>query len=256
MGRRRRHARTGRPRRGASIAGKGRQRRAATTAATIWASCSRSCRRWPRASSNGAVRGAERGEHGGQGDQHWAVLEIGGGVVERRAYALSGGSGTELGTLIERPRVGTQDKIAGLLLRVEPLDISLPGTPPSCAPRCTSCAPRGRRSPATPRTRRARRTLVLAACDRIGLAPLGRPQLAIGGPTAMPITCGRCSRSSACAPTSSTWARTRARPSRSRATRRSKEMEETLGAILDRHYQTMVDAIAADRDSSRPRCAS
>ncbi len=57
----------------------------------------------------------------------WGVLELGGGVVERRAYSLGGGSGTELATLIERLRgFAAQDKLAGVLLRVEPLGISVP----------------------------------------------------------------------------------------------------------------------------------
>ena len=55
----------------------------------------------------------------------------------------------------------------------------------SCAPRCTTFARRARSSRATPRTRRTRRTSSLAACDTIGLAPLG--DVAITGPAAMPI---------------------------------------------------------------------
>ena len=173
------------------------------------------------------------------------MLEVGGGIVERKAFALGGGGGTELGKLIERLRaLGKQDKIAGLLLRVEPLDISLPD---AAELRAAMQELRGRGTAIACHAEEASNAtyLVLAACDRIGLAPLG--QLVIGGPTAMPIHVRplleklgvRADFLHVGAYKGAAEPLTRDAP--------SKEMEETLGAILDRHYQTMVDAIAADR---------
>jgi protease-4 len=87
--------------------------------------------------------------------------------------------------------------------------------------------------------------LVLAACDRIALAPLG--QLTISGPAAMPIHVRPLLEKLGVqadflhvgAYKGAAEPLTRDAP--------SKEMEETLGAILDRRYRTMVDAVAADR---------
>src|SRR5688572_20957461 len=72
----------------------------------------------------GPYEAPEQGKDGGVDEPHWGVLELGGGVVERQAYALSGGGGIELGKLIERLRAfAKQDKLSGLLLRVEALGI-------------------------------------------------------------------------------------------------------------------------------------
>src|SRR5690349_10464917 len=56
---------------------------------------------------------------------HWGVLGVGGEVVERESWSLTGGSsGTELRTLALRLRaLAKDDKLQGLLLRVEDLSI-------------------------------------------------------------------------------------------------------------------------------------
>jgi protease-4 len=178
-------------------------------------------------------------------EPHWGVLELGGGVVERQPYALGGG-GLELGKLIERLRAfGKQDKLAGLLLRVEELGISIPD----------AVELRG----AMHELRRAGKSiachveqasnatyLVLAACDRIGLAPLG--EIAVSGPATVRLHVKplldklgvQADFLHVGAYKGAAEPLTRDAP--------SKEMQETLGAILDRHYQTMVDTIAEDRE--------
>jgi protease-4 len=193
----------------------------------------------------GPYEAPERSKDGSDDAPRWGVLELGGDVVERRAYGLRGGGGLELGQLIERLRAfARQDELAGLLLRVEEIAISIPdavelrsamhelrraGKPIACHAEDASNAT----------------YLVLAACERIAIAPLG--QLTVSGPAAMPIHVRSLldklgvyadflhigAYKGAAEPL------TRDAP--------SKEMEETIGAILDRHYQTMVDMIAADR---------
>ena len=176
---------------------------------------------------------------------HWGVLELGGGVVERQAYSLGGSGGTELGKLIERLRAfARQDKLAGLLLRIEGLGISIPD---AAELRAAMHELRRAGKPIACHVEDASNAtyLVLAACDRIALAPLG--QITVSGPAAMPIHVRPLldklgvtadflhigAYKGAAEPL------TREAP--------SKEMEETIGAILDRRYQTMVEVIAADR---------
>jgi protease-4 len=86
---------------------------------------------------------------------------------------------------------------------------------------------------------------VLTACDRIGLAPLG--EIAITGPAAMPVHVKplldklgvQADFLHVGAYKGAAEPLTRDAP--------SKEMEETLGAILDRRYQTMIDIISSER---------
>ena len=176
---------------------------------------------------------------------HWGVLALRGEVVERQALSFTGGRGIELRALALRLReLAGDDQLTGVIVRVEDLAISVPDLVElrdaihdvRKAGKLVAC--HGERASNTA-------YLVLAACDRIGLAPLG--ELAIGGPTAMPIHVKPLldklgvqadflhigAYKGAAEPL------TRDAP--------SKEMEETLGAILDRRYQTMVDVIARER---------
>lgn len=176
---------------------------------------------------------------------HWGVLKLAGGVVERQALSLTGGRGTELRQLAERLReLGRDDKLLGVLMRIDGLEISLPDTVELRAAihdlrkagKTVVCHGEGASNDGY---------LVLAACDRIVLTPLGG--LSIGGPTALAVHVKPLldklgiqadflhigAYKGAAEPL------TRDAP--------SKEMQETLGAILDRRYQTMIDVIAADR---------
>jgi protease-4 len=179
---------------------------------------------------------------------HWGVLTLGGDVVERQALSLTGGHDLELRALALRLReLASDDTLTGVVVRVEQLEISVPDLVElrgaihdvRKAGKIVACHGEHANNATY---------LVLAACDRIGLAPLGT--LAIGGPTAMPIHIKPLldklgiqadflhigAYKGAAEPL------TRDAP--------SKEMEETLGAILDRRYQTMVDAIATERKLS------
>jgi protease-4 len=176
---------------------------------------------------------------------YWGVLTLGGEVVERQALSFTGGHGTELRPLIERLRaLAADDQLTGMVVRVEQLEISIPDVVELRAAihgvrkagKIIACHAENASNAAY---------LALAACDRVGLAPLG--DVVITGPAAMPIHVKSLldklglqadflhvgAYKGAAEPL------TRDAPSR--------EMEETLGAILDRRYQTMVDAIAADR---------
>ena len=177
---------------------------------------------------------------------HWGVLKLDGGIVERQSFSLTGGRGTELRALIDRLReLATDDKLTGVLVRVETISISHPDAVELRA--------------ALHDVRKAGKTiachvenagnaayLVLAACDRIGLAPLGG--IAISGPAAVPIHIKplldklgiQADFLHVGAYKGAAEPLTRDAP--------SKEMEETIGAILDRRYQTMVDVIAAERN--------
>jgi protease-4 len=179
---------------------------------------------------------------------HWGVLDVGGGIVEREAFSISpfgGGRGTELRKMIDRLRAfAKDDKLTGILLRVSGFEISLPDVielraamhDVRAANKTVACHAEDA-SNAT--------YLVLAACDRIGLAPLG--QIAITGPAAMPIHLkGLLDKLGVQADflhvgdyKGAAEPLTRDAP--------SKFMEETLGAILDRHYETMIAVIAKDR---------
>ena len=184
---------------------------------------------------------------------HWGVLGMGGSIVEREAFSFSpfgflgGGSGRgkELRAVVERLReFAKDDKLTGILLRVEDISISLPDVVElraaihdfKKAGKQLVCHTEGV-SNAT--------YLVVAACDRIGLAPLGA--IALTGPAAMPIHVKPLldklgitadflhvgAYKGAAEPI------TRDAP--------SPEMKETLQGILDRHYATLVEIVAAER---------
>jgi len=176
---------------------------------------------------------------------HWGVLELGGDVVERQALSWSGGHGTELRALIERLReFARNDKLTGVVARVEQVAISMPDLVELRA--AIHDVRKAGKLVACHAEHASQATyLVLAACDRIGLAPLG--DVAIGGPTAMPIHIKplldklgiQADFLHVGAYKGAAEPLVRDAP--------SKEMEETLGAILDRRYQTLVDAIAQER---------
>jgi protease-4 len=180
---------------------------------------------------------------------HWGVMQIGGGIVERDAFSWSpfGGSerGTELRTFIERLRALAKDEgVRGLVLRVSGFDVSMPDVVElrvamhdfRKAGKTLACHTEDA-SNAT--------YLVLAACDRIAIAPLG--QIAITGPAAMPIHIkGALDKLGVTADFLHVGAYKGAAEPLTRDAP-SPEMIETINAILDRHYATLRDGIAADR---------
>jgi protease-4 len=176
---------------------------------------------------------------------HWGVLGLGGEIVERSALSWSGGRGTELRTLIDRLRELAGDAgLTGVVVRAGGIDISLPDAIELRAAihdlrgagKTVACHAEGATNAGY---------LVLAACDRIAIAPLG--DVAITGPAAMPVHIKPLlDRLGIQADFLHVGAyKGAAEPLTLDAP--SKQMEETLGAILDRRYQTMVDVIAGER---------
>ncbi|HEU4735387.1 MAG TPA: signal peptide peptidase SppA [Kofleriaceae bacterium] len=176
---------------------------------------------------------------------HWGVLELGGDIVERQALSLTGGHGTELRALIDRLRdLASERTLTGVVVRTRGIELSVPDAVELRAA-VHDLRQAGKRVACHTENASNTAYLVLSACDRIGLAPLG--DLLISGPTAMPVHIKPLldklgieadflhvgAYKGAAEPL------TRDAPSR--------EMEETLGAILDRRYQTMVDVIAQER---------
>jgi protease IV len=181
---------------------------------------------------------------------HWGVLALGGNVVEREAYSFSllgGGDsgGTELRAVIDRLRgLATDKQLTGLLLRVEGLGISLPDAIELRAA-LHELRAAGKRLVCHVENAANTTYLVLAACERIGLAPLG--SIAITGPAAMPIHVKplldklgvQADFLHVGAYKGAAEPLTRDAP--------SQEMKETIQGILDRHYATTVEIVAKDR---------
>lgn len=176
---------------------------------------------------------------------HWGVLELSGAIVEREAYSWSGGSGTELRQVVARLRALAKDEhLQGLLVQLAGVDISVPDVIElraamhelRTAGKTLACHTEDASNAAY---------LVLAACAQIGIAPLG--QIAVTGPAAMPIHVKPLlDRLGVTADFLHVGAYKGAAEPLTRDAP-SAEMQETLGAILDRRYQTMVDVIAAER---------
>ncbi|HEY1550937.1 MAG TPA: S49 family peptidase, partial [Kofleriaceae bacterium] len=176
---------------------------------------------------------------------HWGVLKISGDVVERATFSFTGGKGVELRTLIERLRaLAKDDQLAGLVLRVGDLHASVPDLVElrgamhdfRAAKKQLRCHAENANNASY---------LLLAACDQIGVAPVG--DVAITGPAAMPIHIkGLLDKLGVTADFIHIGAYKGAAEPLTRDAP-SKEMEETLGAILDQRYATMVDIIATER---------
>ena len=176
---------------------------------------------------------------------HWGVLKLSGDIVEREAFSLTGGRGTELRQLIDRLReLAKDDQLVGVVVRVGTMTISLPDVIELRAAMHDFRAAKKKLYCHTEGAANAT-YLVLAACDRIGLAPLG--EIAITGPAAMPIHVkGLLDKLGVEADFIHVGAYKGAAEPLTRDAP-SKEMEETLGAILDRRYDTMVEVIAKER---------
>ncbi len=176
---------------------------------------------------------------------HWGVMKIKGGIVEREAFSWRGGSGTELRTIVARLRsLATDDKLTGLLLRVSAIEISLPDVIELRAAMHDFRAA-GKKLACHTEDASNATYLVLAACDQIGLAPLG--QIAVTGPAAMPIHVKPLlDKLGVTADFLHVGAYKGAAEPLTRDAP-SAEMKETLGEILDRRYQTMVDVISEER---------
>jgi protease-4 len=176
---------------------------------------------------------------------HWGVMGVSGAFVEREAFSLMGGGGTELRTAIDRLRaLAKDDKLTGLVLRVGSVGISFPDVIELRAAMADFRAA-GKKLACHTEDASNATYLVLAACDQIAIAPLG--QISITGPAAMPIHVKPLlDKLGVTADFLHVGAYKGAAEPLTRDAP-SPEMLETLGAILDRRYQTLVDVIAADR---------
>ncbi|MEO7097539.1 MAG: signal peptide peptidase SppA [Polyangiales bacterium] len=176
---------------------------------------------------------------------HWGVMNLSGGIVEREAFSLRGGRGIELRTAIDRLRaLAKDDKLTGVVLRVEGVEVSLPDVV-ELRTAMHDFRTAGKKLVCHTEDASNATYLVLAACDQIGIAPLG--QIAITGPAAMPIHVkGLLDKLGVTADFLHVGAYKGAAEPLTRDAP-STEMQETLGAILDRRYQTMVEVISAER---------
>ena len=176
---------------------------------------------------------------------HWGVMQLHGHVVERKAFSFSASGGLELDTVIDRLHALAEDaKLTGLILRLDNLAISQADAVELRAA-MHDVRKAGKQLACHAENAGEVPYLVLAACDRVGLAPVG--DVMIGGPAAMPIHIkGLIDKLGIQADFLHVGAYKGAAEPLTRDAP-SKEMEETIGAILDRRYETMVSAIATDR---------
>ncbi len=183
---------------------------------------------------------------------HWGVLGVSGGVVEREAFSLTGGGrGTELRNLATRLRaLAKNEQVLGLILRVEELEISMPDIV-ELRDAMADFRAANKKLHCHVESASNATYLVLAGCDRIGLAPLG--DIVLTGPAAMPVHVKPLlDKLSVQADFIHVGAYKGAAEPLTREAP-SKEMEETLGAILDRRYQSIVEDIAASRKLDQAR---
>ena len=183
---------------------------------------------------------------------HWGVLGFGGNIVEREAFSFSlfggGERGNELRKVIDRLRaLAKDDKLQGLLLRVEGIEVSLPDVIELRAA-LHDFRKAGKRLVCHTESAENATYLVLAACERIALAPVGG--VAITGPAAMPIHVKPLlDKLGVTADFLHVGAYKGAAEPLTREAP-SNEMRETIQGILDRHYDTTVEIIAQERKLS------
>jgi protease IV len=182
---------------------------------------------------------------------HWAVMGVEGDVIEREGFSFTGGGrGTELRHLANRLRaLAKQATLQGLILRIEDLQISLPDVV-ELRNAMNEFRASGKQLRCHVESAVNATYLVLTACDAIGLAPLG--SVLLTGPAAMPIHVkGLLDKFDVKADFIHVGAYKGAAEPLTRDAP-SPEMLETINAILDRHYETMVETISTARKIDGP----
>jgi protease-4 len=177
---------------------------------------------------------------------HWAVLDLGGEIIELESLDLfSSSTGTQLRVLTERLRdLAADPEVTGILLRVSGLGVSLPDAQ-ELRLALADVRAAGKKLACHTESAFNAEYLVLAACEQIGLSPLG--DVVVSGPAAMPVHLkGLLAKLGVQADFLHVGAYKGAAEPLTRDAP-SAEMKETLGAILDRAYATMVATIAKDR---------
>ena len=178
---------------------------------------------------------------------HLGVMSMSGALGELESFSLTGGMDDviPLRALTGRLReLAADDNLTGLVLRVDSVQASLPDL---AELRLALAALRAKGKHLYCHTEGASNAsyVLLTACERIGLAPTG--EISLTGPAAMPIHLkGLLDRLGVTADFLHVGAYKGAAEPLTRD-RPSKEMDETIGAILDRAYATMIDTVAAGR---------
>jgi protease-4 len=179
---------------------------------------------------------------------HLGVMTLGGDVAELESFSWTSGpsDAIQVRVLGERLReLGNDKNLTGLLLRVDGLHVSLPDAA-EVGTALAAFKAKGKKVYCHTEAASNAEYMVLAACDRIGLAPTG--EIVVSGPAAMPVHLkGLLDALGVTADFLHVGAYKGAAEPLTRD-RPSKEMEETIGAILDREYASMVDAIALGRE--------
>ena len=193
----------------------------------------------------GPYEAPDAGDAATPGAPAMAVLELSGQIVEQAEYSASGKQGLPLRDLTSRLRqLAADPSTTGLLVRVSGLEVSQPD---AVELRAAMGAWKAAGKPLHCHAETVSGTayVVMAACDTLGLAPLG--EVVLAGPSAMPVHLKPAmdklgltadflhvgAFKGAAEPL------TRDAP--------SPEMLETMNAILDRRYQSMVDMVATSR---------
>jgi protease-4 len=176
---------------------------------------------------------------------HWGVVRLSGSITEQETYSWSGGRGTELRDLIERLRELAKDpNLTGLVVRVEELGVSLPDAA-ELREAIDEFKASGKSIACHTEVASNATYLLMTDCSQIGLAPLG--EVVLSGPAAMPVHLkGLLDKVGVQADFLHVGAYKGAAEPLTRDAP-SPEMVETLGAILDRRYQTMIDWLGAGR---------
>ena len=181
------------------------------------------------------------------GEPHFVGLELRGNVSELKTMSLFGGfSGTELRRIQDRLReLAANDKVVGLVIRFDGVATSLP-TAEELRASIIGFKGEGKRTVHCHTEASANvEYFLMTACDSIGLAPTG--QIVVSGVSAMPVHLkGLLDRLGVTADFMHVGAFKGAAEPLTRD-KPSKEMVETVGAIMDDAYATLVDGFAAGR---------
>lgn len=183
-------------------------------------------------------------------EPHAAVLELADPVVELESFSLLGGAqtGVELRALVDRlGELAADDEVTALVLRIGKTGMGLAAAEELRAAMVEFRTSRKDGRPIHCHAESAENVtyFLMTACDTIGLAPSGG--VLISGVAAVPIHVkGALDRLGVQADFLHIGAFKGAAEPLTRD-RPSKEMVETLGAILDESYAVLVDGIAAGR---------
>jgi protease-4 len=183
----------------------------------------------------------------GAGSDHHAVIELYGPVVELRSFSwLSMGSGVELSTLRHTlARLAADEHVKGVVLRAGDLSMSM-ATAEELRGLLVALKGAGQRSLHCHTESVSTITYyVLSACDSIGLAPAGG--LAVYGVAAMPIHVKGLLEKLGLRPDFMHIGAYKGAAEPLTRDQPSNEMRQTIDAILDQAYRTLVAGIAQGR---------